>query len=269
MTLRIASITDIHYGLDIGAKKGSAAPALIDQFLDAAQAFNADYIFNLGDEISSRDPVTDEKFKQSLRKQFKRAACPILKIDGNHCARFQEKQSPSSIMDSDSHQIILWNPYMNRYTRDGVIPDPEDIDWLQNALSSAMKPTILLSHIPFSGPESGKKWAKQIQTEEIYYPSYFAEQQKLRDLIEDSGHVILCLSGHRHLNHHEMNKGVHHIIQQSLVEIVKDGNPAGAYNLIEINDREIRINGYGLKQPKEMILPLSVKPAPARAPKAA
>ena len=261
MTLRIAVITDIHYGFDVGAKKGSQALPLLDGFLDAAQNFNADYIFNLGDEVSTKAPATDDKHKQTLRHAFKRAACPVIKIDGNHCVRYQEKQSPSRSFDAGDHHIIMWNPYMNRYTRDGVIPDPEDIEWLQNTLAQAVKPTILLSHIPFGGPESVKKQKKRIMTDGLYYPSHFAETEKLREMIEASGKVILCLSGHRHLNDIRESNGVHYLIHQSLVEVVQDDKPAGAFSMIEVAKNEIRIKGYGLKQPPLTTLPLAAKPA--------
>jgi hypothetical protein len=269
MALRIAVITDIHYGIDIGAKKGTQALPLVDEFIDAAAAFKADLILNLGDEISTRDPESDEKFKATLRHHFNRAACPVIKIDGNHCVRFQERQSVSRSFDMDKFHIVMWNPYMNRYTRDGVIPDPQDIEWLENDLSGTGKPTIILSHIPFRGPESEKKQLKRAQTEGLYYPSHFAEAENLQEIIESSGKVMMCLSGHRHLDYHETANGVHHIIQQSLVEVVADGKPSGAYNLIEIDDDEIRINGVGLKRNIPASLPVLVKPSSTPIPQVA
>ena len=269
MTLRIAVITDIHYGPDIGAKKGSQAPFLVDQFINAATVFNAHYIFNLGDDVSSRDPESDEQYKQTLSRVFKRASCPVIKIDGNHCVRFQEKQTLSRSFDTEHHHIVMWNPYMNRYTRAGVIPDPQDMEWLENDLANAEKPTIILSHIPFRGLESEGQRLRRTQTEGHYYPANFANEEQLRDIVESSGKVILCLSGHRHLNSIEMNNGVYHSIQQSLVEVIEDDKPSGAYSLIEIDDHEIRINGYGLQQPPKIVLPLLVKPASAPLPQVA
>ena len=270
MTLRIAVITDIHYGIDVGKKKGTQALPLVDQFIDAAHAFNADYIFNLGDDISTRDPDSDEKYKTSLRQHFNRAACPVIKIDGNHCVRFQEKQSLSRSFDTQDHHIIMWNPYMNRYTAEGVIPDPQDIEWLENDLALADKPTIILSHIPFRGPESNKKWSGTPQVEGTYYPSHFAEPEKLQELIENSGKVILCLSGHRHLDHTQTVNSVHHIIQQSLVEAADNGQPAGAYNLMEIDQHEIRIQTFGQQRSIPSVLPLAMPTAiAAPIPKAA
>jgi len=96
--------------------------------------------------------------------------------------------------------------------------------------------------------------------EGLYYPSHFVEMEKLRDIIEASGKVILCLSGHRHLNHIRESNGVNYVIQQSLVEVVEDDKPAGAYSMIEIDKDEIRINGYGLKQPPCNVLRLAPKP---------
>lgn len=257
MTLRVAVITDIHFGPDFGSKKkGSQAPQLIDKFLDAAAAFNADYIFNLGDDISSHEPERDEQYKIALSQIFQRASCPVIKIDGNHCVRFQAKQSPSSSFETDRHHIVMWNPYLNRYTRAGVIPDPQDMTWLRDTLSAATKPTILLSHIPFRGLESEGQQQRRTETEGHYYPANFANEVELQQIVEGHGKVILCLSGHRHLNSIETSNGVHHSIQQSLVEVVENGNPSGAFSLIEIDDHEIRINGHGLQQPPKIVLPV-------------
>ena len=250
-------------------KKGTQALPLVDQFIDAAHAFNADFIFNLGDDISTRDPESDEKYKTSLRQHFNRASCPVIKIDGNHCVRYQEKQSLSRSFDTHDHHIIMWNPYMNRYTAEGVIPDPQDIEWLENDLAHTNNPTIILSHIPFRGPESSKVWNGTPQVGGTYYPSHFSEAEKLQDIIEASGKVILCLSGHRHLDHTQTAHSVHHIIQQSLVETADNGQPSGAYNLMEIDAHEIRIQTFGLERNIPANLPLTPRNVSTLPPKAA
>ncbi|MCM2344813.1 MAG: metallophosphoesterase, partial [Alphaproteobacteria bacterium] len=117
MVLRLAVITDIHYGFDTGVKKGAQAPQLVEDFINQAHQFGADYIVNLGDNVSSQNPIADEQYRKSLRAQFKRAACPVIDIDGNHDVRFQARQSPSASVVTSDHHIIQWNPYLNRYTR--------------------------------------------------------------------------------------------------------------------------------------------------------
>lgn len=270
MVLRLAVITDIHYGFDTGVKKGAQAPQLVEDFINQAHQFGADYIVNLGDNVSSQNPIADEQYRKSLRAQFKRAACPVIDIDGNHDVRFQARQSPSASVVTSDHHIVQWNPYLNRYTREGVIPDQTDIDWLRYELTRAVKPVILLSHIPFTGPESVRKKWKNAHSQELYYPSYFKDAAELREMIEQSRKVMLCLSGHRHLNHHHENNGVHYLIQQSLVEVVEDDKPAGAYTMIEVDPQHIRIQGYGLKQPALRVLKSAMGPAansnPAPAP---
>lgn len=269
MALRIAVITDIHYGFDTGAKKGAQAPQLVEEFLDTVHQFGADYIFNLGDTVSSQNPIADEQFKKSLRTQFKRAACPIIEIDGNHDVRFQAAQSPSARLMTSDYHIIQWNPYLNRYTREGVIVDDSDMQWLRTELANAQKPVILLSHIPFAGPESVRKKWKNAHSQELYYPSYFKNADELREIIESSGKVKICLSGHRHLNHHKESNGVHYLIHQSLVEVVEDDKPSGAYSMIEIDSQEIRIHGYGLKQPRLRVLDIAAANNNASPPPAA
>ncbi len=256
MTLRIAVVTDIHSGFDSGNKKGSQAPALIEKFIDAAHSFGADYIFNLGDDICSHAPDIDDHHKYSLRQQFSRAACPVIKIDGNHCVRFQAQQSPSDSFDTHGHHIVMWNPYMNRYTQHGVIPDPEDIEWLKDDLSAATKPTIILSHIPFSDEQTiNKNWANASDDEPLYYPSHFVNAKNLRDIIETSGKAVMCLSGHRHHNRTLSRQGVHYLTQQSLVQDSGNGQPTGAFTMMEIDHHAAHIHGHGINQPTRILLP--------------
>lgn len=265
MTLRLAFVTDIHFGPDIGAKKGSQALTLIDKFVDQATAFRAHYILTGGDDISSHNPETDEINRKSVAQAFSRAASTVLKAKGNHCGRFEKDKSPSEIIDTGDHQIIIWNPCLNNYSAEGVVPDPEDIIWLETSLTAAAKPVILLSHVPFGGPESARRKWKQENKIPVYYPSHFVGEDALQDLVENSEKVIMCLSGHRHLNDIYEQNGVHYIIHQSLVEIVENDQPAGAFSMIEINDTEIHIHGHGLKQPEKTVLPILSKPAKLKA----
>lgn len=257
MALRIAYVTDIHYGPDIGAKKGSQAGKLLDRFVDAANSLQADYIITGGDDISSRDPESDEKNALSVSKHFERATCPVIKVKGNHCGRFKLRQSLSQIIDAGEHQIIIWNPYLNRYSGEGIAPDPEDITWLEISLAAVAKPAILFTHIPPNGPEASKKW-KQKSSGDVYYPNNFVNEERIQSIIESSGKVISCHSGHRHCNFHQESNGIHYLVHQSLVEDVdKSGQGCGAFSLLEFDSDVLRIHGHGIKQPQLKTLPIT------------
>lgn len=257
MTLRIAFTTDIHLGPDIGAKKGTQVGPLLERFIDAAHEFQADYIVTGGDDISSRDPDTDKKNIQILRRHFQRAACPVIRVEGNHCGRFKLQQNPSQVIDTGTHQIFIWNPYLNRYSGAGVVPDPQDITWLEISLAAAARPVILFTHIPPKGPPMLAN-VKPRPAKDVYYPARLANEKEIQDVIEASGKVISVHSGHRHRNYRDQSGNVHYLTQQSMAEDVdKSGKACGAYTLMEFTDDLLSIHGFGTRQPAHRNIPLA------------
>ena len=82
--LKIALIADIHHGMDIGTKLGSAALALMQPFVDWVNAIRPDLVVELGDRINDLDKDADLKWTRDVAHAFTAVQRPCVHILGNH-----------------------------------------------------------------------------------------------------------------------------------------------------------------------------------------
>lgn len=249
--LRIGVITDIHYGLDTGGKLGTKGPQLMRAFEAAVAGKQPDFIVDMGDRVSSRNAESDRYHMETLMQHFNRMAKPVYHIAGNHDIHFLSREDNLHITgkSAESHSInegnyhfVFWNPHV---TKDGMglRVTQNDLDWLQNDLQQNPLPTIVFSHAPLyqeTNPEPHPQGKVSIRF-------HHAESEKIREILENSGQVRLCMNGHLHRNHHEEINGIHYIAQQSLVQVYKKKNrvPARAWSWLEIDDDEITVRLRG------------------------
>src|SRR4030095_455270 len=85
-TLKIALIADIHHGVDQGTKLGSAALALMQPFVDWANAIRPELVVELGDRINDLDKGADLRWTQDVAHVFTAVQRPCVHILGNHDA---------------------------------------------------------------------------------------------------------------------------------------------------------------------------------------
>ena len=249
--LRIGVITDIHYGLDAGAKLGSKAPQLMEAFRKAAAKYKPNFIVDMGDRVSSRNPESDRHHMESLMQHFNRLAIPTYHVAGNHDIhhlsreenlRITGKSAESYSFDQDGYHFVIWNPYVTREGMDLRVRG-SDMDWLKDDLAKNPNPTIVFSHAPLydeKNPETNP-YSK------ITIRFHHAEAARIRKIMEESGNVRLCMNGHLHRNHHEEINGIHYIAQQSLVQTYKKQYrvPARAWSWVEIDDDKIVVKLQG------------------------
>ncbi len=273
-TLRIAAITDIHYGLDIdkrqtgglvkASKLGSKAPRLMEKFIKAVNHRMPDFVVDMGDRVSATDPETDAGFDKELRGYFNRIAAPSHHLDGNHDIKYQPGNPKGSYsQDINGYHIIFWNPAFH-YEEDGLVLLDDDIEWFRNDLAAAAgKPALVFSHVPLDN--LGDEAHDPVQK---YF--YWSQGKKIRQIMEDAGNVILCMGGHQHRNRHREINGIHYITQQSLTSVWREKYriPSGTYSFIEIEDGKIRFDLHGkfkktLELDARAVTPAAAKPAAA------
>ncbi len=254
--LRFAVVTDIHYGFNSGRKKGAHAPRLIDRFVRVANKSQSDFAVDMGDRVINKNPQEDLFYLKQLKERFNALAMPKYSVHGNHDLCNLTRQNNADILglpgesyslDLRDFHLIFWNPSVD-LTEDKILMIPDrDLVWLKNDLSANGNPCLLFSHIPLDNtaedppPPKGDDW---------YFPSFYhAQGEGIREMIEDSSRVLICMAGHRHRNNHREINGIHYITHQSLTHRNKaTGHPYGAFSIVEIDHGEIRINGYGVKQ---------------------
>jgi Icc protein len=82
--LKIALIADIHHGIDVGTKLGSAALPLLQPFVDWVNDVRPHLVVELGDRINDIDKDADLKFTRDIAHAFGTITAPCVHILGNH-----------------------------------------------------------------------------------------------------------------------------------------------------------------------------------------
>lgn len=261
--IRFGVITDIHYGLDAGAKLGSKASQLMQAFEKATAKYKPNFIVDMGDRVSSRSAESDRHHMESLMQHFNRMAAPTYHVAGNHDIhhlsreenqRITGKSAESYSFDQGGYHFVIWNPHV---TREGINLHvrENDMEWLRNDLASNSRSTIVFSHAPLYN----EKTPETNPYSKITIRFHHAESARIRKIMEDSGNVRLCMNGHLHRNHHEEINGIHYIAQQSLVQTYKKKYrvPARAWSWVEIGENDQIIVKLQGKVRKDYTLPFA------------
>lgn len=255
--LRFAVVTDIHYGFDRGNKKGSRAPALIDRFVKAANSNRVDFAVDMGDRVTYANPEQDRHYLIKLKDQFNKLAMPKYSVHGNHDLSNLTRQNNEDILgvpggsyskDINGYHVIFWNPNVRITGEQGLFITPDEMSWLRDTLTETDRKCVLFCHIPLDNYPTDN--VRAAEYDKRPFLSYYPQGPEIREILEESGKVLLCMSGHRHRNRHREINGIHYITHQSLVQRYHDTErPHAAYSLVKINKGRIRIEGRGLGQP--------------------
>ncbi|HEY0901634.1 MAG TPA: metallophosphoesterase [Micavibrio sp.] len=250
--LKFAVITDIHYGINTGNKLGAKGPQVMNAFERAVKKKHNDFIIDMGDRISTREIAQDRAHMENLMTHFNRMAQPVYHVMGNHDvqrlsradnAHITGQGAESYSLDHSGYHLVIWNPYVDREGT-GLRVRPQDLDWLRDDLHTHDRPTIIFSHAPLyqeknpHDPEPGYKPAIRF---------HFDESEKIREILEQSRHVRLCMNGHLHRNHHETINGIHYIAQQSATQAIKTKPhlPTRAWSWVEATADRITVKLQG------------------------
>jgi 3',5'-cyclic-AMP phosphodiesterase len=272
--LRLAVVTDIHYGPDAGAKLGSHALRLLEKFAKAAANFGPSLIVDMGDRVTAHSADEARSNMKSVKDYFNKLAAPVHSLLGNHDIRHLSRAenemitgSPASSysLDQNGYHLIFWNADVNPDKREGLHAGAEDIAWLKADLEATDKPTIVFSHVPLDNNEQDDLYAKSLRGYDAN-PFFYPEGAAIRDILEKSGKVILCMSGHIHKNRYREINGIHYIVQQSLTQLWDRPprvdeirgpyrKPQEAWSFIELEDDKIvyMLKGKVKKEPLVLI----------------
>lgn len=224
--LTLALIADIHYGPDRGTKKSSLAVPLLRRFGAFVSDLKPDATIELGDRTSQSDEDEVTVMKEIAAVLHDKIPGRLYHLLGNHDLdgltqedneRILGKPLASTSLDINGIHIVLWNtkPELDRVT--GFDLPPEELKWLKEDLAKTELPTIIFSHVPLdNGSMKGNYYLEKTYPTHAGYPE--KQGEALRDVIERSGKVILCVNGHAHWNAYHCIDGVHYVTIPSLVE---------------------------------------------------
>lgn len=240
--LKIALIADIHHGMDIGTKLGSAALALMQPFVDWVNAIRPDLVVELGDRINDLDKDADLKWTRDVAHAFTAVQRPCVHILGNHDAAELSRAESENVMqttfashsrDVEGYHLVFWNSAVC-FADGGFRLGSDDLAWLEADLTATALPTLIFSHLPL---DNGSMIGNFYFEKAVPKGAHYAEGAAARDIIERSGNVIACLAGHTHWNARNTIDGVHYITIHSLTEsFTTHPYPTGAFGILAIED---------------------------------
>lgn len=256
--LRLAVITDIHYGPDKKTRLGSHAPRLVDEFVRAVNRRAPHAVIELGDRVSSFSPTLDKAHMRDLRTQFNQMAAPLYCLPGNNDIRNlsiadnelimgRSMQSQSVVMNG--YRLLIWAPNVNTDTPEGLFIAPGDMGWLRRQLVQSREPVLLFTHVPLDNMEEDDRAA--LAYDGSANRSYYPEGPRVRRMLEESGKVVMCIAGHRHTSRYREINNIHYVIQQSLTQRLPDRNaPHEAWSMVEITRQgAVSVRGNGFNAP--------------------
>jgi hypothetical protein len=258
--LKIALIADIHHGVDMGTKLGSAALALMQPFVDWVNAIGPALVVELGDRINDLDKDADRKWTQDVAHAFTAVQRPCVHILGNHDANQLSRAESENVMqttfashsrDVQGYHLVFWNSAV-RSEHGGFHLAPDDLGWLAADLAATDLPTLIFSHLPL---DNGSMIGNFYFEKAVPTGAHYAEGAAARDVIERSGKVIACLAGHTHWNARNTIDGIHYITIHSLTEsFTTHPYPTGAFGILAI-DESLTVEVFG-RDPALHCLPI-------------
>lgn len=225
--LKVALISDIHFGPDRGTKKGTSAFRLVTQFKDWLGENRCDLVVDLGDRISDVDRTTDEEMVRQVGAWFADISIPHYHLAGNHdleALTLSENEEllnfslSSTSIDLKGFHLVFWNAGSRLDREKGFLVLENELNWLEEDLSRSGLPTVIFTHVPLdNGSMTGNFYFEKAFPHHAGYNP--ADGKRIREVIERSNKVVLCVNGHAHWNAYHCIDGVHYVTIPSLTEM--------------------------------------------------
>ncbi len=260
--LQFCVLADLHHGRDSGSKKGSTALKFLQRFRAWLRLQAHEFVLDLGDRINDLDRENDLSLMQTIGAELRRIRIPRHHLLGNHDVEFLSVAENEEALDSfcrshsrdyEGFHFIFWNAGAHLARGEGMLMEESSIEWLRSDLEKTDLPTVVCTHAPLvNGCMHGNYYFERTPQNAHYLPS---ESAKARAVIEESGKVILALSGHVHWFSHHAADNVHYISLPSATDsFMCPPSPLGAWASVRIED-EISIEVHG-KQKIGIQLPI-------------
>lgn len=259
--LRIALVSDIHYGPAVEAKAGERALPLLERVLGEVATSGADLLVELGDRVNNAGAAEDRRNMVAVAQAFSGLSLERHHLLGNHDVKLVDAGENAAIMAApvgsrvlrrQGWNLILWSP-PPVYHRDGCLLPRGDVAWLEETLGGLDGPAVLFSHVPLGGGGMAGNYYFEGGSER---GAAWRDMEALRELVLESGYLKAALAGHIHANTLNVIDGVPFLTLQSLSELATTHpEPAGAWAVLRLSERELELDVKGL-EPWRTTLPL-------------
>jgi len=199
---------------------------LLDRFRAFVDEIKPDVTVEMGDRISDTDAAMDRQFAKEIGAALRKIPGEVHHLVGNHdLAELSLSENEDALqcsllsnsLDKNGRHLVFWNTNPKLDIEKGFALAPEDLDWLRQDLAATSLPTVIFTHLPLdNGSMKGNFYFEKVYPHHAGYPEYQGEA--LRDVIERSGKVILCMNGHAHWNAYHCIDGIHYVTIPSLIE---------------------------------------------------
>ncbi len=257
-SVRFGVLTDSHYA-DRDPSGTRYYRQSLSKMKDAITILNqekVDFIIHLGDfkdEHPSKVESDTIRFLQTIESQFARFNGPRYHCIGNHDLDSISKEqfqsnvtntgiSPTSTYFSFDHNgfhFIVLDPNFHQDGRphhkgdfpwyDANLPK-EQWNWFLSDLAKTKFPTMVFSHFPLY------HFVKEAAV------FHLANYERAQRIMEQSGRVVACFHGHTHEENYTEVNGIHYCTHYGMVD--HDGAENNSFAIVEVNDKEIIVNGY-------------------------
>jgi 3',5'-cyclic-AMP phosphodiesterase len=248
MGVRLAIITDLHYGRDTGNVKGPRALEVLRQISEDIQVMEPEAVLELGDRLTDETPQLDRQRLLEIAQAFKRLPYPRHHLIGNH--DLLPKADQEAILEANlgnhSAEVGGWKlVFLESFdaTTGGTLT-PETIAWLEAELEAAHLPVAVFSHQPLHG-----EWMQGNPYFESDFRDHACPVNALlaRGVIERSGRVRVCVAGHAHWNDARVVNGIPYLTVLSACESYWTPNEASrAWAMLTLSDT-IKLEVFGVK----------------------
>ena len=252
MKLKLAIISDIHYGPNTFTKIGEKAHELTESFIEAVNAADYDLVVELGDRVTDVDQSTDIQSLIAVADLFRSCSVPCQHLLGNHDMVNMGREENEDILqcdmnstylDTDVVRLIFWRPEVRIKKGIGFPLLSDDLEWLEETLNTAPNKAVIFNHVPISGHSQYGNYYFQNNHEFSTYPEY----ERILELAVQNLNTAAWISGHVHWNTFNNMNGIPMITIQSLTECFTTyPNPSGAWAEVEISENQITCQIKGI-----------------------
>lgn len=259
--LSLGLVADIHHGAQAGTKAGPAALPLLREFAHWANGHALDMVVELGDRINNVDANSDARLTRDIAAAMHPITAPRAHLLGNHDNHDLPRPLAEAAMqvafaswsrDVKGFHLVFWNADTCVKGKARFLFEAADLQWLEADLAATELPTIVFSHLPL---DEGSMIGNFYFEKYLAGFAHYGNAAQAREVIERSGKVVACLSGHTHWNARNTIDGIHYLTIHSLTESFTTWpHPTGAYALLQLGE-DLRLEVFG-RDPVSVRLPL-------------
>ena len=264
--ITLAVVTDIHNGPRQFKKPGHTALAALREFVAGLGTAGTDLVVEMGDRINDVDYDSDRLHLGEVAEVFRAWDGPLYHLIGNHDVFNMDRTEIAEVLGRavdniavsfKGWRLIFWQPSVVMSERWTYPVDQADLDWLDTALTEADGPAVIFTHIPLHGEAmTGNPYFENRPTEAQYEGA-----EALRAKLVGNSKVVLCVSGHAHLNDLRVIDGLPFVTVQSLTDTgLASSEPALASAQIKLG-KDIAVEIYG-RDPMVLRLPIRTDVGP-------